>query len=212
MRHLSPEELLDLAEGARPFEADRSHSHLSSCEACRQQLAQLRAIMNAVSDVEVPEPSPLFWEHLSARVHDGVAAGEPARRSRWSLRSGPNGFAGLGIGPWRFIAPVAAAAVAIVAVVAVVSLPRQWSAPPMSSPSAGIATGSANVESSADTLVDDPAFSLVSDLTAGIDVETALEAGLASQGSADEAVNHLNSSELGELERLLKEEMARTQS
>jgi len=23
---------------------------------------------------EVPEPSPLFWEHLSQRVHDAVAA------------------------------------------------------------------------------------------------------------------------------------------
>ena len=33
---------------------------------------------------DVPEPSPLFWNHLSARVRDAVAD-EPIARAWWSL-------------------------------------------------------------------------------------------------------------------------------
>jgi hypothetical protein len=42
MRHLTPEELLDLAEGSRPLS---SAPHLTACEVCRQQLDELRGAM-----------------------------------------------------------------------------------------------------------------------------------------------------------------------
>jgi len=71
MRHLTEGELLDLAEGARP---ESSAGHLASCEACRRQLMDLRSAMTAAAAVDVPEPSPLFWEHLSVRVREAVEA------------------------------------------------------------------------------------------------------------------------------------------
>ena len=89
MRHLHPDELIDLAEGTRP---ESSAPHLRSCEACRRQLADARATIAAASDVEVPEPSPLFWDHFSVRVREAIAAGAGRRRFvplggwQWSWR------------------------------------------------------------------------------------------------------------------------------
>ena len=79
--HLSPEELTDYAEGARdPADAP----HLQSCDICRHQVASLRKTMSVLvgaSSMNVPDPSPLFWDHLSQRVHEAVAA-EQARDER----------------------------------------------------------------------------------------------------------------------------------
>ena len=71
MAHLSAEQLVDIAEGVRP---ESSASHLEACAACRKQLDDLRAMMAAAAAVDVPEPSPLFWDHFSARVHQAVEA------------------------------------------------------------------------------------------------------------------------------------------
>src|SRR5260221_10675904 len=72
MGHLTTGELVDLAEGLRD---DRAMSHLAGCDVCRRQLTDLRAMIS-VGDLDdlgdVPEPSPLFWDHLSARVRDGM--------------------------------------------------------------------------------------------------------------------------------------------
>ena len=38
---------------------------------------------------DVPEPSPLFWDHLSARVHDAVAAEGGARVAWWRPSAWP---------------------------------------------------------------------------------------------------------------------------
>ena len=70
MRHLTPGDLVDLAEGVRDV---RSAPHLAACDVCQRQLADLRAAMAGISSGgDIPEPSPLFWDHLSARVRDGV--------------------------------------------------------------------------------------------------------------------------------------------
>ncbi len=81
MRHLTAEQLVDIAEGTL---AEVSVPHLASCEECRRQLGDLRAMMAEAATVDVPEPSPLFWDHLSARVsnavqdssHEGVGLGD----------------------------------------------------------------------------------------------------------------------------------------
>src|SRR6059058_6158759 len=81
--HLAPEELIDLAEGTR---AEAAAPHLQSCEACRDQVVRLRTAMSAVAGLrgaDVPEPSPLFWDHLSQRVREAVSAEEP-RGSRFA--------------------------------------------------------------------------------------------------------------------------------
>jgi hypothetical protein len=90
MRHLTSEQLIDLAEGGS---AMSSAPHLQSCETCRNRLAELRATLSVAASVDVPEPSPLFWDHFSARVHDAVEAERAAGTSalgRWSwLRISP---------------------------------------------------------------------------------------------------------------------------
>src|SRR6187402_1816166 len=61
----------------------RAEAHLVSCEACRAQVAGLRSTLTEIDagQCDVPEPSPLFWDHLSARVRAAVA--EPAPAAPW---------------------------------------------------------------------------------------------------------------------------------
>src|SRR6476469_3139983 len=75
--HLNTDELVDIAEGTR---TEAAAPHLASCEPCRAQLCELRAMIAAAKDVDVPEPSPLFWDHLSARVSEAVAADRAGSR------------------------------------------------------------------------------------------------------------------------------------
>ena len=155
-------------------------------------------MMSAAADVDVPEPSPLFWDHFSARVRQAVDAEGAPRRSFWT---------------WpRVVIPAVSVAVAVLAVAvtlnrgntsrAVVPLPVVLPAPV--APVASV-----------DLLVDpqtgdDTALTLVAELSSDMDFETAREAGLAARGSAEHAVTHLNGSELRELQRLLQEELARS--
>ena len=80
MRHLHSDELIDIAEGTRP---ESLVPHLQSCDVCRLQLAEVRATMAAASEVDVPEPSPLFWDHFSGRVRAAIAAEGNPRRFGW---------------------------------------------------------------------------------------------------------------------------------
>jgi hypothetical protein len=57
---------------------------------------------------------------------------------------------------------------------------------------------------------DDTALTLVAELLPDLDFDSAREAGLAAGGQAEHAVTHLNRGELRELQRLLREELARS--
>ena len=191
--HLDPEELVDIAEGTR---AESSARHLASCEACRAQLHELRAMMAAVQDADVPEPSPLFWDHLSARISEAVAE-EP----------GAPGIGGFRIVQWMLQGGLAVAAALVLAFV----IARHPSAPPAHSPSAA-ATEAAVVPDQLDDPASDDSLALVAALTGDLDIDTAREAGLATRGSAEHAVTHMNQGELRELRRLLDEEMRMARS
>ena len=84
MTHLTEVELVDWLDGIlTPSRA----VHLEACDACRATAARLREAVARAQDVEIPEPSPLFWEHFSQRVHDGVreaSAGQPAGWLGWA--------------------------------------------------------------------------------------------------------------------------------
>ncbi len=64
-RHLSPEEFVDALEGTT---SPVSATHLRECESCRAELADMRSVLDDARAVEASEPSPLFWDHFSARV------------------------------------------------------------------------------------------------------------------------------------------------
>jgi hypothetical protein len=195
--HLHSEELVDIAEGGR---AESSAPHLAACAACRTQLAEMRAVMSAVVDVDVPEPSPLFWDHFSARVSH-VVAREP-RRAAWLPA----------LGMPRFLVPaLALAAAMVVAVLLVNSRGVSPSAGP-SAAGAGVADAHQPREllASPASVSDDASLGLVAALADGMDEDAAAEAGLATRGSAEHAVTHLNDEELRRLQQLLKDEMARS--
>jgi hypothetical protein len=183
--HLTPEELLDIAEGSRPLS---SSPHLAVCEACRQQLHDLRDVMTTL-DADVPEPSPHFWEHFSARVREAVAAEAAPARSwyrvdRWS---------------WGLAAVVSAAVVVIAVSLTVRTPPASTGSP---SPVAEAPSGDVGSAPAAD----DPSFSLLGDLAGSLDWDTAAEAGISMEvGTADTAVHELNDGERTELQRLLVE-------
>jgi hypothetical protein len=207
--HLNAEELVDVAEGTRPESAT---PHLASCEPCRAQVRELRAMLSAARDVEVPEPSPLFWDHLSSRVSKAVEEEADARLQ-------PSRH----LTPWRYLTPsryvvlhaLGAVAACLVIAIAVGSralapapgLPRPIgvAAPPP------VADAGAGLELIRDVTSDDDAsLTVVASMTDGVDMETAREAGLAPRGSAEHAVTHMSEGELRELGRLLQEELARS--
>jgi hypothetical protein len=77
--HLTPEELIDSRERQLPT---ARQAHADSCVTCRAKVAQLDEVLRDVKAVDVPEPSPLFWDHLSARIRDRVAHEPPPAPAR----------------------------------------------------------------------------------------------------------------------------------
>jgi hypothetical protein len=70
--HLSAQEFVDAVDRVLP--PDRL-AHLTECESCHTEADAVRAVITEVGvDAEVPEPSPLFWDHFQARVHAAVQA------------------------------------------------------------------------------------------------------------------------------------------
>lgn len=78
--HLSPEDFVAALERTPDGPAA---AHLESCITCRDALASLRASWHEVADAEVPEPSPLFWDHFAARVRGATGDLTPVV-SPWS--------------------------------------------------------------------------------------------------------------------------------
>lgn len=201
MRHLTPQILLDLAEGTR---SERETPHLATCTGCRQQLADLRQALetsSAAADLPVPEPPPLFWDHFSERVRRAVAAeGAPPARF-W-----------VGTWSWSTVVPMSALALAALAVVTFgISRP----VPPPEPASAPAAVERATVEPTAMSFEEleaatDPLLALVADLAADIDWVSGDEVGFVGEvGSADAIALALNADERQELHRLLKDALAK---
>jgi hypothetical protein len=193
MRHLTSEQLLDLAEGIRPAS---STPHLQSCETCRNTLAELRATLSAAASVDVPEPSPLFWDHFSARVHDAVAADGAAATPVF------------GRGSWLRVSPVWVGTLAVI-VLAIVIVTRGGR--PEKPESAPVDPTASALGSPGDTSIvgDDPSLSLMADLAADLDWDSASEAGLTTHVGVDnDAVTDLTDGERRVLNQLLKRELA----
>ena len=201
--HLTTEEFIDAAEGAR---SDGSLPHLSECDACRRELSAVRATLAAAANEaaaakeEAPEPSPLFWNSLSARVNAAIDADRAARRQRWLAWTRP-----------RVLVPLSAVAI-LALVVATAPNPRVlWRGESPRTTSIPVVTTTATVEPANDAvdLASDPLLTLVSDLSANMDWDSAAAAGLAERGSAEHAVTHMNTDELRALKQLLETELAR---
>jgi hypothetical protein len=197
--HLNETELIDLAEGTRP---EASAPHLAGCARCRTLIEEMRATIAAAAAADLPEPSPLFWDHLSDRVRQAVAAEPAAPRRAWhDLTTW-----------WRVLAPASAAALVALMIAGALT----WRAMPQTHVAGGAENDSASARAADATPADpfsetgseDDSLMLVADLSAAMNVDPASDANLAPNGSIEHAVMDLNDDELRELERLLKQELA----
>ena len=200
MLHLTPEQFVDLAEGTTP---ESSMPHLASCEACRRELAGMRALMSEAAGVDVPEPSPLFWEHLSTRVHDAVAE-EAARPRSWRERV---------LQPLVLVPSVG---VVLAGAIFAVVLPKQALAPdiPASPLPFAVHVTVPNTSPSLPPLApygaaDDLQLTIVAAVATTVDWdEMRDEVAMAAGGTSDAVVGALTGNEQRELQRLLTEELA----
>jgi hypothetical protein len=193
MTHLSETEVVDLLDGRLAPERAR---HAESCSQCRGQADALAEVLPAALGAAVPEPSPLFWDHLSARIAEAIDA-EPAP---WRWR------AFLGLEAWRL-------AVAAMALVLAAGLTWQMLRTVHHAPAPGPVATPASTEAAADADIDSfvDAWDVIEAAAVDLDWEDAQSIGIATRpGSAERMVADLTADERSELVRLIEEEMKRT--
>lgn len=203
MRHLTEAELVDLVDGAL---APSRQAHLDACDTCRTAESELREMLGRTGEIQIPEPSPLFWEHFSARVHEGVRNAEAGEPSRWFDRFGSPAF--VSSGKWA----ISGAVLTLVLVAAVwrASAPAPGRVAPWTT--ASVSTAGSNAE--LDVLVDDgfdpdtdEAWALVRTVADDLSWDDAAAEGVGVRpGSAERAMMTLSVDERSELVRLLQAE------
>jgi hypothetical protein len=192
--HLAPDVLIDLVDGRGAAEAQR---HVEACALCREAVDGLRATLAHTERVEVPEPSPLFWDHFSTRVREAITDDESLRATAHR------------VGWLRWVA-VPAAALMVLFAVGIAVLRH---APP--APVAGRAAVSAPAaaDSEVQALPDDGLWTFVAtlsdELAADDDQSEPVTPAL---GTAERVVDQLSAEERGELARLLEAELAKRPS
>jgi hypothetical protein len=202
MSHLRFDELVDLAEGTC---AESGAPHLRTCESCRRQLADLRSTMAAAARVEVPEPSPLFWDHLSERVREAVAADSVSRGAWWRPLTWPPTAV-------PAAAQAAGAAGVVVAIVFAALLMSRVLSPVSPAGEPASSPAGPGVLLVWPELGDDPSLSLVADLATQMDWDGDAASELTAPshvGAADQVMGELSAGERIEMRRLLQAELAR---
>ncbi len=197
-RHLSNDDILDLAEQRG---GPRAHAHAAACASCGSRVEALRASLADARDADVPDPSPLFWEHLSARVSAAIDS-EPQDRP-----SPAPAF--LRRPAWLAAGGVLAAMALVVAFV--VRTSPVAPEPPRAAREAPVAVAvPAGDTATADEVATDEPWALVAALSEDVSPDAAPSEGLdPSPGSAERAAETLSAGERSELVRLLEAELAR---
>jgi hypothetical protein len=190
MRHLSREDVLARLEGGS-LTASAEH-HLRVCARCQEEVASLEVVFRGMREADVPEPSPLFWEHLGSRVREAVALEpEPRRPALW-------------VPGWRWWAPASGLAAAVVALVLASNSPAPLPAELRPAPAPpGLAAASAADEDAQD------AWELIVHVAANAEAGESADIWLA-PSSADTAATELPAEEQAQLMKVLSEELARS--
>jgi|AAFX01.1.fsa_nt_gi hypothetical protein len=175
--HLGPDDFIAALEQAP---AGPAAAHLAACASCRDELAALREQVNELASIDVPEPSPLFWDHFAARVREATGQSGPVTAPWWSAR--------------RF---VWAWGVATAVVILVVGL--RWSPPPQTTVAENVAAGAASAVEA--VVFDDVAG--VFETMAPDDVDAFAPAGTATWAMVDE----LTDEERTAFVRLIEQQM-----
>jgi hypothetical protein len=195
--HLREIELVDALDGLLP---SARRQHLDGCAECRERLDGLRHAVTLTGDDRVPEPSPLFWDHLSARVRDAIDREPPPSRMRWSWQ----GARAAGI--------VATATAAVVLLVAAGGgrVGNLDPSDPVPAPQAlaGAAVHELPIVDAPLDLDQDEAWALVRTVADELETAEITAAGIATRpGSAERVANQLSEAERVELAALLEREI-----
>lgn len=191
MTHLTAAQIVDAAEG-RPDAGLRQH--LIECDRCRDEVARAAAMLGTVRADDVPEPSPMFWQHFSRRVREAIDAETVAPLERPTRR-------------WLWI-PAAAAFATVIAIVGVRTVRAPQPPQALSVPSTSATSASAAADPLVATASDDGDWAIVAASAEGIEWEERAAAGLTVRpGAAERAVAELTSDQREELARLLREEI-----
>lgn len=202
MRHLTAREFVELIDGVLP---PARAAHVEACEPCRAAAAELRETLDGVGAGDVPEPSPLFWEHLSARVDEAIAAEASGAGSHARWRPAP-------AVAWAASALVATMILALVFGRALLpgNMPRSGgdvdraavaASPPSSVPAPDERLAEVHID-------EDDAWVLVRVVAEEATWETADAAGVAAApGTAERLALELSESERVELARLIETEL-----
>lgn len=184
--HLSPDEFVDAVEGV--LIAER-RAHVDGCDACRREVEDLRRVMSDVDlTSETPEPSPLFWDHLSQRVRQATGdQAVPARTSWWTSA-------------WR---PMVAAAAGL-AVIALVL--RSRPAPDVGLPDVPVAESAGLI---GEAPLDEGPWNVIIGIASasGVDWEDVRQVAKPRAGTVDELISSLTPAERQELARMLRAEI-----
>jgi hypothetical protein len=192
MRHLSTDELIDQLSMSP---AGRAAEHLAVCGDCRRIADNLRTALELAHAAEVPEPSPLVWDHLPARIAEAVRSTPTLASSPWRLLLRRR---------WGWIATAAVLALAVSGllfrpagggkVAGLAEIPQR---------PAPLVAGAI-----ADAIGEDGSWALVAELSAAMDWDEARADGFGPQaGTADVIALQLPETERHELAMLLKQEM-----
>jgi hypothetical protein len=149
---LRPDEFIDVLDGSAD---DAAAAHVATCAHCQATLAEVRVALTAAAEAEVPEPSPLFWAHVNARVRGALDdAGHESATGWWAwLR-------------WDVVVPLAGMAMIVVALTSAVGR-----VPAVSGPARPGEAGDQPAEAAlavGERAADDGALELMLDLAASV--------------------------------------------
>jgi len=160
-------------------------------------------IITRMREADVPEPSPLFWEHLSQRVHDAVAA-EPVPSRGWSGRLNVAWAAGI----------VASLAMVLLAVtVSVRHQPVNGGRVAAISPVTVAGSDATAAANSLPAVEDDASFAVMGERASEVDFDEAGAAGLmVSPSTAEAAIGQMSGDDQRAVVELLQEEIKNSKS
>lgn len=134
---LTPDEFVDVVDGT--LAAERQ-AHLDTCAVCAAMANDVREALAAAMSAEVPEPSPLFWSSVNARVQAAVAESAVTGWRAW-LRL-------------DVLVPIAGLALVVVAIASAVDA---LSPAGMSLPNRGFVVDGPLADGLGDGVIDEPA-------------------------------------------------------
>jgi hypothetical protein len=200
MNHLTDSQIVDAAEG---HSGTALATHVAECAICAARVHDLRGVLEAVTRVAAPEPSPLFWNQFSARVNAALdETSEPAR-------------AWLSTGTLAWLGAAAVVVMSVIGFYGTRTMSRT-DAPPSAATLAETAGAldspgaMSEVGDVTNAIEDDDAWALMRSLAGDLHYDDARAAGvLPSPDSVESAATELPPAERAELVRLLQSEMKR---